>query len=141
MKDPETGRRVSRLNPEAGWIVHEVAGLRIVDRSLWERVKARQGALTAGRGPSETPGYWDRRRPRYLFTGLMRCAVCGGGIVHFNKIYIGCANARNKGTCDNKGTMRRDDLETAVLDGLQNRLMEPARTKIFPDYQLSSAKK
>src|SRR5262249_37659910 len=34
-------------------------------------------------------------------------------------------------TCDNKGTMRRDDLEKAVLDGLQHRLMEPARTKIF----------
>jgi site-specific DNA recombinase len=61
----------------------------------------------------------------------MRCAVCGGGIVHFNKIYIGCASARNKGTCDNKGTMRRDHLETAVLDGLQNRLMEPGRIKIF----------
>jgi len=27
--------------------------------------------------------------------------------------------------------MRRDDLEAAVLDGLQNRLMEPARTRIF----------
>ena len=27
--------------------------------------------------------------------------------------------------------MRRDDLETLVLDGLQNRLMEPARTKLF----------
>src|SRR5262249_18367264 len=105
--------------------------LRIVDQSLWERVKARQGALTAGRSPDEAPGYWDRRRPRYLFTGLMRCAVCGGGIVHFNKGYIGCANARNKGTCHNKGTLRRDDLEKAVLDGLKNRLMEPARTKIF----------
>src|SRR6266850_8181769 len=67
----------------------------------------------------------------YLFTGLMRCAVCGGGIVHFNKVYIGSANARNKGTCDNKATIRRDALESAVLDGLQNRLMEPARTRIF----------
>jgi hypothetical protein len=131
VKDPETGRRVSRLNPESGWIVQNVAGLRIIDQSLWERVKARQGALTAGRGPGETPGYWDRRRPRYLFTGLMRCAVCGGGIVHFNKAYIGCANARNKGICDNHATMRRDGLEAAVLDGLQNRLMEPARTRIF----------
>jgi len=122
---------VSRLNPESGWIIQNVAGLRIIDQSLWERVKARQGALTAGRGPGETPGYWDRRRPRYLFTGLMRCAVCGGGIVHFNKAYIGCANARNKGICDNHATMRRDGLEAAVLDGLQNRLMEPARTRIF----------
>jgi len=122
---------VSRLNPESGWIIQNVAGLRIVDQNLWEMVKARQATLTATRRPGEAPGYWDRRRARYLFTGLMRCAVCGGGIVHFNKAYIGCANARNKGTCDNKGTMRRDDLEKAVLDGLQNRLMEPARTKIF----------
>ena len=131
VKDPETGKRVSRLNPDSGWIVQDVAALRIIDQSLWERVKTRQGALEAGRGSGGAPGYWDRRRPRYLFTGLMRCAVCGGGIVNFNKVYIGCANARNKGTCDNKATMRRDDLETAVLEGLQHRLMEPARTKIF----------
>jgi site-specific DNA recombinase len=131
VKDPETGRRVSRLNPDSGWIVQDVVGLRIIDQPLWERVKTRQGALEASRVSGGTPGYWDRRRPRYLFTGLMRCAVCGGGIVNFNKIYIGCANARNKGTCDNKATMRRDDLESAVLDGLQHRLMEPARTKIF----------
>jgi site-specific DNA recombinase len=108
-----------------------VPGLRIVDQELWERVKARQGALEAVCSSGDAPGYWDRRRPRYLFTGLMRCAVCGGGIVHFNKVYIGCANARNRGTCNNKATMRREDLESAVLDGLQNRLMDPARTRIF----------
>ena len=131
VKDPETGKRVSRLNPDSGWIVQSVPGLRIVDQELWERGKARQGALEAVCSSGDAPGYWDRRRPRYLFTGLMQCAVCGGGIVHFNKVYIGCANARNKGTCDNKATMRRDTLETAVLDCLQNRLMEPARTRIF----------
>ena len=109
-----------------------MAGLRIVDQQLWERVKARQGALAArSQSAGDAPGYWDRRRPRYLFSGLMRCAICGGGIVNFNKLYIGCANARNKGTCGNRATMRRDDLETLVLDGLQNRLMEPARIKIF----------
>jgi site-specific DNA recombinase len=131
VKDLKTGKRVSRLNPDSGWIIQNVAALRIVDQDLWEHVKTRQGALEAGRRSGEAPGYWERRRPRYLFTGLMRCAVCGGGIVHFNKVYIGCANARNKGTCDNTATMRREDLETAVLDGLQNRLMEPARTRIF----------
>jgi site-specific DNA recombinase len=104
VKDPETGRRVSRLNPNSGWIVQDVAVLRIIDQPLWERVKTRQGALEAGRVAGGAPGYWDRRRPRYLFTGLMRCSVCGGGIVNFNKVYIGCANARNKGTCGNKAT-------------------------------------
>jgi site-specific DNA recombinase len=132
VKDPETGKRVSRLNPDSGWIVHEVAGLRIIDQNLWERLKARQGALAArSQSAGDAPGYWDRRRPHYLLSGLIRCAICGGGIVNFNKLYIGCANARNKGTCGNRATMRRDDLETLVLEGLQNRLMEPARIKIF----------
>jgi hypothetical protein len=122
----ETGKRVSRLNPDSGWIVQNVAALRIIDQDLWERVKTRQGALKISRSVGDGPGYWDRRRPRYLFTGLMHCAVCGSGIVHFNKVYIGCANVRNKGTCNNKATMRREVLESAVLDGLQNRLMETA---------------
>jgi site-specific DNA recombinase len=115
VKDPRTGTRVSRLNPDSGRIIQNVAALRMVDQDLWEHVKTRQGALEAGRRSGEAPGYWERRRPRYLFTGRMRCAVCGGGIVHFNKVYIGCANARNKGTCDNKATMRRDDLEARTL--------------------------
>jgi site-specific DNA recombinase len=44
VKDPETGKRVSRLNPDSGWIVQSVPGLRIVDQELWG---AREGA--AGR--------------------------------------------------------------------------------------------
>ena len=50
---------------------------------------------------------------------------CGGGAVIWNQIRIGCANARNKGTCSNKHTIRRDQLEAAVLDGLQHHLMDP----------------
>jgi site-specific DNA recombinase len=64
VKDPETGKRVSRLNPDSGWIVQSVPGLRIVDQELWERVKARQGALEAVCSSGDAPGYWDRRRPQ-----------------------------------------------------------------------------
>jgi site-specific DNA recombinase len=34
VKDPQTGRRVARLNPESAWILHEVPDLRIVDDEL-----------------------------------------------------------------------------------------------------------
>jgi hypothetical protein len=44
---------------------------------------------------------------------------------------IGCANVRNKDTCTNKRTMRRDDLESAVLEGLQHRLMDPDLMAVF----------
>jgi site-specific DNA recombinase len=42
IKDPNTGRRQARLNPEAKWIIEEVPHLRIIDDHLWSRVKERQ---------------------------------------------------------------------------------------------------
>jgi site-specific DNA recombinase len=133
IKDPETGKRISRLNPQSEWVMHDVPELQIIDQDLWDQVKARQGQLQGTRSGGSRPGYWDRRRPRYLFTGLMRCGVCGGGVATWNRIRIGCVNARNKGTCTNKTTMRRDDLETAVLEGLQHRLMDPDLMAVFCD--------
>ena len=54
---------------------------------LWQAVKARQGRMTTQGARRRSTGsvqpFWDRRRPRYLFSGLMRCGVCGGG---FSKI-------------------------------------------------------
>ena len=63
----------------------------------------------------------------------MRCGVCGGGVATWNRVRIECVNARNKGTCTNKRTMRRDNLETAVLEGLQHRLMDPDLMTVFCD--------
>ena len=42
VKDPHTGRRQARLNPETKWIVENVPHLRIVDDQLWNLVKERQ---------------------------------------------------------------------------------------------------
>jgi DNA invertase Pin-like site-specific DNA recombinase len=133
IKDPETGKRVSRLNPEEQWIFHEVPELRIVDQELWERVKARQATLDRrpgarspeSAGNSESRPFWDRRRPRYLFSGLMRCGLCGGGYSKISANLFGCSTARNKGTCSNRVNVRRDALETTVLNALRNRLMDP----------------
>ena len=46
VKNPETGKRVSRINPPEDWIVTEVPELRIVDDDLWQAVKHRQGEIT-----------------------------------------------------------------------------------------------
>ena len=47
VKNPEIGKRVSRINPREEWIVTEVPELRIVDDELWQAVKDRQKELTA----------------------------------------------------------------------------------------------
>ena len=46
MKNPETGKRVSRINPPEEWIIAEVPALRIVDDELWQAAKARQGEIS-----------------------------------------------------------------------------------------------
>lgn len=45
LKDPSTGKRVSRLNPESEWIVKDVPDLRIIDDELWRAVRERQGEI------------------------------------------------------------------------------------------------
>ena len=42
VKDPDTGKRVSRPNPPSEWVTTAVPELRIVDDELWNQVKARQ---------------------------------------------------------------------------------------------------
>lgn len=136
IKDPETGKRVSRLNPESEWIVKDVPALRIVDQELWERVKARQRTLEASeRDVAEEgtsgPAFWDRRRPQYLFSGLLKCGECGGGFVKYSHDRLGCATARNKGTCSNLLTIKRSEVEAAVLNGLKSHLMDERLCAVF----------
>ncbi len=132
IKDPTTGRRQARLNPESDWVIQEVPDLRIVPQALWDRVKARQEAVRRDTRPDvrERP-FWERRRPRYLFSGLMKCGTCGGGYSKLSSNLFGCSTARNKGTCENRLNIRRDVLEASVLNGLKTHLMDPDLFKEF----------
>lgn len=132
VKDPSTGKRVSRLNPESEWVTQEVPELRIVDQALWETVKQRQQAMAIGpAGETDDNPMLDRRRPSHLFAGLVKCGCCGGGYAKISKDLLGCATARNKGTCDNRLNIRRDALEQSVLSGLRTHLMEPELFREF----------
>ena len=132
IKDPDTGKRISRLNPEDQWVIKDVPDLRIISNEIWERVKARQIAIALGKSSSkDTAGFWNRRRPRYLLSGLVKCAECGSGYVKISQSHFGCAGARNKGTCGNRKAVRRDILEETVLRGLQNRLMTEEHLDFF----------
>ncbi|MGC9371239.1 MAG: recombinase family protein [Paracoccaceae bacterium] len=127
VKDPATGRRVSRLNPEEDWIVTEVPELRIVDDALWARVKARQGEIDASPQVQaiRKSRFWERRRKTHLLTGLLTCGGCGGGFAAVGKDYVACSAARKLGTCDQRLSIKRGTLERAVLDLLKERLMQP----------------
>ena len=104
MKNPDTGKRISKLNPTEDWIIHDVSELRIVDQDLWDAVKARQEAVAKNTRPNAkiTKPFWERTRPKYLLSGLMKCNACGGSYTKISQNLFGCATARNKGTCDNR---------------------------------------
>lgn len=134
LKDPDTGKRVSRLNPPEEWIVKEAPDLRIIDDALWQVVKLRQRDVKIARAPDgeEVENHFrDRRRPKYLFSGLTQCGCCGGGYAMISADLVGCSTARNKGTCSNRINIRRDRVEARVLNALRDRLMDPALFAAF----------
>ena len=130
VKDPMTGKRVSRMNPEDEWEVTEIPELRIVDDDLWQAVRSRQGALVSA---GTSVPVWDRRRPKFLFSGLMRCGCCGGGFAKVSQNAFGCSRARNKGRaiCSNMRVIKRMDLESRVLEALEHHLMDPGLVEEF----------
>ncbi len=132
IKDPNTGRRQARLNAESKWIIEEVPHLRIVDDALWTSVKERQRDSRAKVMTMDKGIRSERvRRPSYLLSGLLKCGACGGGFSKISQSHYGCSTARNKGTCDNLLTVRRDELETTVLHGLKSQLMQPELVTAF----------
>ncbi|MEQ9145455.1 MAG: recombinase family protein [Parvibaculaceae bacterium] len=133
VKDPATGKRVSQPNPPDTLVTTDVPELRIIEQDLWDRVKERQSAARAVvlSDPSAVPRPERARRPAYLLSGLLSCGVCGGGFSKISRDHYGCSRARNKGTCTNRLTIRRDAVEQRVVEGLQRQLMQPAEVKFF----------
>ncbi|WP_128255488.1 recombinase family protein [Falsirhodobacter deserti] len=132
VKDPQTGKRQPRLNPEASWIITEVPELRLIDQTVWEDVKARQQGRKIEQTDKEA---WERRKPRFLLTGLVKCGCCGGGFSTIAKDRFGCSNSRNKGTsvCSNRTGISRQELEGRILIALSDRLMDPDLVKVFAE--------
>ena len=128
VKDPDTGKRQARLNDRDDWVIHEVPELRVVDPEIWAAVKARQTETKIHRnasGEESENQFRDRRRPKYLLSGLTKCGQCGGGYSMVSADQLGCSTARNKGTCTNRINIRRDQLEARVLNALRHHLMDP----------------
>jgi hypothetical protein len=114
VRDPDTGERVSRLNPANEWISKSVPALRIINNELWDGAKERQKATR--RTVADGGNIGRARRPQYLFSGLTKCGVCGSGFIMAGANRLSCFGARYKGICDNRLTIRRDDVEARVLE-------------------------
>lgn len=127
VKDPDTGKRQARPNDPSEWIKKEAPELRIIEQELWDRVKERQIMLDS-KGKLA-----HKQRPQLLLSGLMKCGCCGSSYVKISRTQYGCFAARKMSTCDNFSTIRQEAAEKAVLDALQNHLMDPRLCDVFCD--------
>ena len=130
VKNPETGRRVSRVNPKEERIITEVPELRIVDDERWQAVKVRQEELTQryatvieGTRKARANRLNGTHRPRHLLSGLLECGACGGPYAMRGQDRYGCSNHVMNGSCSNGRGIRRTELEERVLVGLKDHLM------------------
>ncbi len=123
-KNPKTGRRVSRPQPEENWTVTEVPELRIIDDELWHRVKERQAVNTI-----VMPRDGDNRamnrvhRKVHPLSGVLICGCCGGPLAITAKNRYGCSGYRASRTCENSRTIPRKEVEDRVFEGLRSGLL------------------
>ena len=132
IKDPSTGKRVARINPESERIAKEVPELRIVDEALWTAARHRQTeiakifeATKIGIREARAKKLNATRRPAFLLSGLLVCGCCQGkyGIIMQDR--YGCMNHHRRNTCANNRTIRRSVIEQRVLAGFTERLVSP----------------
>lgn len=127
VKDPSTGKTVTRLNPQSEWVRSEVPHLRIVSDELWQAVKREQQRLAeryAGvKQAAQKRALHDARRPAYLLSGLLECGVCGERYAIVVTERYGCVGRYRRGTCTNNRTIKRAELERRALAGIADKLV------------------
>jgi site-specific DNA recombinase len=102
-----------------------------VDDELWNEVKARQAKIRRVASNGDRRQFNRARRPKFLFSGLTKCAECGGGYVIYWHDRLACFGARSRGSCSNRLTVRRQEVEERVLVALRDKLM---RRDLFEDF-------
>jgi site-specific DNA recombinase len=119
VRDPDTGRRVNRLNPQSEWLQLDIPHLRVISDEVFTAAQER----VAGRAH---PHATTARRPRRMLSSLLRCGACGGGMSikdhDHGRTRINCTRMRECGACDNRRAYYLDDIERTVVAALRSRL-------------------
>jgi site-specific DNA recombinase len=129
--NPETGQRERRDVPEAEWKTRYAPDLMIVGDDLWDQVQSLRELKSKTIGVQSSGGMSRTEASRrYLFSGLLKCGArndtgtCNGNIVirTTQPPRYGCANHTDRDTCDNRVTVKLEDLEREFLAALSANL-------------------
>ena len=124
LKNPKTGKRIPRINPQKDWIVVEAPELRIISDGEWATVHDRLDT-------QKSLPLVKRRNPKRLFSGLIQCSKCGGPMTIIGEGRIGCSNHRERGSCSNNKKISIERVENTVLDGIKEQMLLPALIEEF----------
>ncbi|MFK4581091.1 recombinase family protein [Bradyrhizobium ottawaense] len=132
VKDPTTGKRLSRPNPKEQYKTVEVPHLRIIDEATFRIAQV----IKAERRRDATPATAQKARaPKRVFSGLIRCGSCGGGMSSVGSdrkgVRLQCSAHRESGSCDNGRRVYLDEIETLAIKGLRQHLAQP---KMIAEY-------
>jgi site-specific DNA recombinase len=116
VKDPDTGKRQSRPNPQTLWVITHVPELQIIDQDTWDKTQSLKQRYFSHRGNK-------RQIKKRLLSGLVKCGDCGGSMTIVNRQRYSCSAKREKGTCDNPAGIQAELLESRVIEGLKNILL------------------
>ncbi len=140
IKNPDTGKRLSRQNPHEERRHTAIPHLRIITDELFERVQA-QLAERSKAAKEDRIGV--NTRPKYLLSGLLKCAACGSGLSRqgpdkSGRVRIRCSKHVNSRTCPAPKTFYIDDVENLLINSLAHELATPERIQFYAKKYIES---
>jgi site-specific DNA recombinase len=131
-KDPDSGKIEYRPRSKDEWKTEDRPHLKIIDDDLWDRVRKRQELRRRVRGDAISRGITTAKRiggadPRYLLGGLLKCGSCGARMIGDSRRDFICPSY-SAGGCDNDLRVRRDEVHAALLEPLNEYLLNDEMT-------------
>jgi DNA invertase Pin-like site-specific DNA recombinase len=124
VRDPASGKRLSRVNPESEWHRAKAPHLRIIDDALFHAARERKIDNSHDRDPSK-----PMVKKPHLLSGLLRCGVCGSGMslsgTDDGRRRVRCSRSKESGSCSNRTRFYLDVVEQTVIDNLASIFREP----------------
>jgi site-specific DNA recombinase len=135
-KDPDTKKKQRMLCAEQDWLTQPAEHLRIVDDALWARVKQRQQGVHQASAAIRTALHANARTgrgPKYRFSGLLTCGLCGHKFVILDPMRYGCSGWKYRGlsVCSNTTMAPRKLVEGLLLDAIQKDLFTAEGQALF----------
>lgn len=119
-KDPDSGKQRRRMRPKSEWLERRDESLRIVSDDVFARAQTRTRT-------NDNSGLKSGGRAKYLLSGLLTCKTCGSHYVLADGRSYACSGHISAGECSNSERIRRDAIESAILDPIRRDLLAPER--------------